>query len=81
MVVEDFLQMGRLIESFSEVELVNTEATLALGIFVTEDLWVSKQAIFKKAEEVFWDCVTMFFFSSLHSSLLDHLLLTWKCCR
>lgn len=29
MVLEDFLQIGRLIEYFSDVELVNTEATLA----------------------------------------------------
>lgn len=52
MVLEDRLQMSRLIESFSQVELVNIIAMLALKIFVMEDhtlenlgaLWVSKQA-------------------------------------
>ena len=66
MVLEDFLQMGRLIESFSQVELVNIIAMLTLKIFVMEDdtlenlgaFQVSKQARDKEdlidVFEFFW---------------------------
>lgn len=51
-----FLQMGRLIESFSQVELINTTSILALKIFVMEDhtlenlgaIWVSSKHMTRK---------------------------------
>lgn len=36
MVLEDFLQMGRIIESFFQVELVNVTTVVSLKIFVME---------------------------------------------
>lgn len=56
MTLEDFLQMIRSIESFSQTELLNITSMLALKFFVMKDhalenlgpLWVSKQAHARK---------------------------------